>query len=491
MIKNLSVLIILGLALLLVLFPLLSLGEEAEQQLLQFGEYQYRFLENDTVEIVKYNGAGGAITIPSEIEGYSVTSIGENAFQKCNTIISVEIPEGVCSIERDAFYLCKNLVNVHFPDSVTYIGRFAFGYCNSLEKAELPENLSILDDCGFYGCDSITYISFPKTFISIGSCALNCRNIVTFDVPEKHPNLAVIDGVLFSKPDKTILRYPGGKEDISYSIPQGIVTIADRCFEGCISLESVSIPESVTTIGESAFMECNSLRSINIPDNITTIGQGAFYSCNSLKSIIIPNHVTRINTWTFYACKNLEEITIPSSVNDFGSWVFDNCENLRKVILKGDSQLRFNPFESCPNIQTIEIDENSKTHKIIDGVLFSNDGKILIMYPSGLDILDYSVPSGTEIIRQYAFNACNFLRSVTIPDTVTKIGNAAIKKCENLLSVNIPDTVTSLDNPFISCKKLVVTVSPNSYAAQYCLSNNYPIRYNEDYDADEDDWLNN
>ncbi len=421
----------LSLFLLSVCFYLCSLAGD-KQPVLQYNDYQYRILDDNTIEIADYIGAGGEVVIPAEIDGMPVVSIGKFAFSSCKTIKTVVIPDGVSSIREKCFYSCS-LTGITIPDSVTMIGNNAFAY-SSLEKIELPSQLSIIASLTFSHCEKLTHIRFPDISVSVGSCAfINCESLASFDVPADHPNLAVTDGVLFSKPDKKLVCYPAGKQGTSYSVPDGTLIIGDSSFRGCESLSAVIIPDTVVTIEDEAF----------------------------------------------FCCTGLTDITIPSGVQTVGNSVFERCENISSVRIEGNVKLDCNPFPGCPRITTIEIDEHNTAMKLVDGVLFSKDGKNLILFPGGSDLPDYCVPDGTEVIQQYAFCSCNALQRIIIPDSVTDIQNASVMNCERLTSINIPDGVTSLCYPFIACDRLEVTVSPGSYAAQYCIENDYPIMYRQ------------
>ena len=98
-----------------------------------------------------------------------------------------------------------------------------------------------------------------------------CKNLTEILVSPDHPYLAVVDGVLFSKPDMRLICYPEALADESYEIPQGIEEIGVSAFENCENLKSVIIPDSVTSIGDNAFEQCNALSSVIIPDGVTSI----------------------------------------------------------------------------------------------------------------------------------------------------------------------------------------------------------------------------
>ena len=180
-----------------------------------------------------------------------ITSIGDNAFAYCNSLISITIPNGVTSIGSMAFSCCFELTSVTIPNSVTSIGWSAFAHCNSLTSITIPNSVTSIGDEAFNYCSSLTSIIIPNSVTSIGK----------------------------------------------------------KTFHYCWSLTSVSIPNSVTSIGDEAFNDCNGLISITIPNSVTSIGNWAFASCDGLTSVTIGNSVTSIGNWAFDYCNNIQEVT--------------------------------------------------------------------------------------------------------------------------------------------------------------------------------------
>ena len=171
---------------------------------------------------------------------YGVTSIVDDAFYDCDSLVSVTIPDSVTSIGSDAFRKCDSLVSVIIPDSVTSIGSYAFAYCSRLTSVTIPDSVTSIGDWAFTYCKSLTSII----------------------VDENNKYYKSIDGNLYSKDGKTIIQYAIGKKDTSFEIPYGVTSIGDEAFGNCSSLESVVIGDSVTSIGERAFSDCYSLTDV-------------------------------------------------------------------------------------------------------------------------------------------------------------------------------------------------------------------------------------
>ena len=263
---------------------------------LVMGDYTAQFIpvkdENDpnpppkTVTITKYTGTESTVILPSTINSWPVTKIGEAAFQDNTTITSVTIPDSVTEIGANAFAGCTNLT------SVNYAGDWS--------------NLTIQ---------------------SGNPAVQDAANEQLFDFEFILNNTAVV-----------VIRYKGTAADVT--IPSRYkdkpVTVIDHAaFYNNSAVTSVTIPDSVTAIPDYAFGFCSQLTNISIPNSVTFIGFSAFNSCTSLKSITLPSSLSTIQSYAFYNCGNLETIRIPVSVTSIGNYAFDVCPSLMTVTYPG------------------------------------------------------------------------------------------------------------------------------------------------------------
>ena len=205
--------------------------------------------------------------------------------------------------------------------------------------------------------------------------------------------------------------------DFEYGVlDDGTVEITD--YKG--SAEKVDIPDkingkSVTRIGNSAFKDCTSFKSIVIPNSVKYIGRNAFYNCTSLKSITIPDSVTNIGYAAFSDCIGLVSIKIPDDVTQIGDIAFNGCVNLTKI----------------------DVTAGNKYYSSVNGVLFDKNKSEIIWYPAGIKNTSYSIPNSVTDIRNYAFNKCINLKSITISESVQDIGEYAFFGCTSLAAINV------------------------------------------------------
>ena len=481
----------------------------------------YDIISDSTVEVTYYssvvtnNYVNGDVVIPSSVEyngtTYSVTSIGLGAFRGCSGLTSVTIPNSVTSIGDSAFAYCSGLTSVTIPNSVTSIGWSAFQSCSGLTSVTIPNSVtsignSAFEDCsrlttlnfnaincqdfslGYFtlgtslttvnigdsvqripanfvrGCSGLTSVTIPTGVTSIGEYAFfNCDGLTSINVALGNTHYSSIDGVLYNHVQDTLIRCPGAKTSVT--IPNSVTSIGDRAFIGCRDLTSVTIPNSVTFIGDYAFSGCSSLTSVTIPTGVTSIGEYAFFNCDGLTSInvasgnmhyssidgVLYNHVQD----TLIRCPGAKtSVTIPNSVTSIGDRAFIACSGLTSVIIPNSiTSIGENAFIGCDGLTSINVALGNTHYSSIDGVLYNHVQDTLIRCPGTKTSV--TIPNSVTSIGEGAFGGCSGLTSITIPTGVTSIGKGAFGLCRGLTSVTIPNSVTSIGiEAFYWCRNL-------------------------------------
>ena len=462
---------------------------EPEERIYYCGNYKYTLLEDGTAEILSYwvdyywadDDSSKELVIPEELDGHTVTSIGNGAMGD-NGFTRVVIPDTVTRIGDSAFSFCQYLESVVIPDSVTEIGQKAFIYCFALADLTIPDSVTKIGDKAFMGCHALTSVTIPDSVTELGENPFDyCMSLTSIEVSPDHPALEVVDGVLFGRADRRLITYLFTKEDTDYEIPEGVEIIGAWAFADNYSLRSVVIPESVTELRECAFGGCDSLISITIPGSVKVIDKDAFLLCKNLESVTIADGVEAIGEHAFSQCFSLESVAMPNSVASFGDSVFSDCESLASIAIPDSlTEIGRNPFIGCDCLISIEVSQDHPLLELIDGVLFDKTTGYLVCYPCAREGDVYAIPEGTTGVAEYAFYICPSLTNVVIPDSVTEIGACAFYYDSALESVNIPAGVKRIgESVFSFCQNLTLTVARDSYAERYCAWNRLSYTYAE------------
>ena len=466
---------------------------DGDDAIVTYKQRGWNVLTNSSYNATAYQGD---VVIPSSVifnnKDYSVTSIGERAFDECSGLTSIVIPSSVTSIGNHAFYCCTGLTSIVIPNSVTSIGDLAFAECSGLTSLTIGSGVTSISEGAFNFCTGLTSIVIPNSVTSIGDYAFSsCSGLTSFTIPNSVTSIGIsafshcssltsitipnsvtsIDGRAFNScsgltsinvdannstydsrgncnaiiETSTNTLVAGCKTTV---IPNSVTSIGNYAFYYTV-LTSIEIPNSVTSIGDYAFGGCSGLTSIVIPNSVTSIGIGAFSDCSGLTSVTIPNSVTSIGNYAFSSCSGLTFITIPNSVTSIGNSAFSYCSGLTSITIPTSvTSIGNAAFQNCYGLTSVTI-PNSVTS--IGSSAFEQSGLNSVTIP-------YSVTS----IGDYTFKRCTHLTSITIPHSVTSIGEEAFYWA-GLTSVTIPNSVTSIGNSaFLYCYSLTSVKTYNS-----------------------------
>lgn len=341
---------------------------------------------------------------------------------------------------------------------------------------------------GAFSNNNLTSVTIPDSVTKIEPNFYYCYDLEEIIVNPDNKNYEARDGILFEKTKQglQIVKYPAGKKDTEYKLPEETIAIKESAFSDCSNLLSIEIPNTVIEIGMSAFNSSN-LTEIIIPDSVNKIGDMAFYGCKKLNKItipkniteislgwfeycgfeefIIPDHITKIEDSAFKSCHELKEIIIPDTVTEIGESAFSNCISLNNVVI-GDNvtKIGMSAFHDCENLTNISLPKNITA---IEDRTFLDSGLKKITIPDKVEKIGEGAFFGcknleeiifSDLIKEIgvqAFGKCSNLTKIVIPDNVTTIGDSAFTECSNLFSVTIPDSLTELgDSVFHKCSAL-------------------------------------
>lgn len=427
----------------------------------------------------------GKVAIPSTVmyygTTYTVTSIGDDAFRGCSGLTSVVIPASVTSIGYDAFGGCSGLTSIAIPSSVTTIGDYAFYNCGGLKSVTIPSGVTSIG-YGAFGYDEyepdyerlasvtvkmetpavIYYDTFPDRTSETLYVPKGCKaayetadywkefkeiievSISNIDFADTKVKAICVsnwdtdgDGELNEFEAAQVWNLNSGIFSNNKSITSfdelqyftGLHSIGYSAFSNCSGLKSVTIPSGVTSIDDSAFKGCSGLKEVNYnATNCTKMGSSyslVFEGCSSFTTLRIGENVQTIPNNAFNGCSSLTSVNIGNAVTSIGSSAFLNCTALASIKVS-EGNKKYDSREGC--------------NAIID----TENNVILLGCAATV------IPSSVTTIC--GFQKCTTLKSIVIPNNVTKIAREAFMGCTGLTNIVIPESVTSIAwDSFRSC----------------------------------------
>lgn len=345
----------------------------------------------------------GKLVIPGNdpATGRPVTEVKKYAFNKCDELTGVIIPDSVETIESYAFQKCTSLADVKLSKCLKKIGIQTFDGCSLLTKIDLPDTLERIDPNAFSGT-AISSMNFPAGVEEIGHSIFgNCPNLISITVDEKNEYFYSENNCIMKRSDNSL----------------------------CVGIKTSVIPDHVTKIGNGAFDNIVGLTEIEIPANVKEIGWG-FLNCPDLVSVKLNEGLKSLGTngfegWAFGLCNKLQSLHIPASV---------------EFIAKGTGT-------TCQNLTDLTIDPANKFYKSENGGIIRLSDSALI---GSCGATDY-VPEGVKIIDSHAFGYHRFRGKLVIPEGVERINTLAFES-SSIESVVMPDSLKEIEvDAFYDC----------------------------------------
>lgn len=358
----------------------------SENNLSKDGFY-YTLYENNTAVITGIKDTGEEVAvIPSKLDSsYTVTAIGEGAFEGHAALKYVKLEEGILDVGQNAFRKCYRLLRVDLATTVTKIGAYAFDSCERLCEVNGTSGLQAIGDGAFYRCMSLSVIELAEKLETIGA----------------------------------------------------------ECFFGCSALTQVILPKSLSSAGDAAFAQCTSVTRVEL-GGLTEISNSLFEKSSALLSVNIGNNVKRIGERAFKASYKLESVTIGKNVEYVGDAAFEGTVWLSKqtdeFFVVGDGVLlKYNgmgPEVSIPKQVKVITDAFEGCERIARVIIGSKVTKIAKYAFNGcINLTEVVITAKVTEIESCAFLGCVSLKTVELPKTLRAIGNNVFNNCSSLATV--------------------------------------------------------
>lgn len=434
----------------------------------------------------------------------TVTTIGKNAFSEATKLETITFAEGsqLTSIGEHAFDTCSALKSIALPDGFKTIGEAAFADCKALKTFVVGNALEEIGTEAFKR-SGLESINLPATLKTIGTDAFNeCNSLKAINVSGTGAYTSE-DGVLLSDIGKTLLVYPAAKTTTEYTVPDSVEAIADKAFYGNTRIIELNTGKNTKTIGKKAFGNMSALTTLTMESSVESLGKMAFYfssysSSSKLESVTLSEKLKSLPEYCFYGCNSLEELTIPKSVEliDSGS-IPSSVENVTikstgetsesLVVKSANTSAKYRVATESVKAKLVEYgvpEANITVNDTLleDGVKEPSFTKNGISYTVTADPTetepgvvsiesvdktvvdkagDYTI-AGTvrnngydyvvKEIKASAFNGCDNIESITVPNTVEKLGVNAIAGNANLKSITFEtgSKLTTIENGALS-----------------------------------------
>ena len=370
-----------------------------------------------------------------------------------------------------------NIENYNIIEGTEEINDYAFSnfYTEYMDYYEIVQSGRTISDC-IHSKSELRTVSIPASINSVGRGIFDyCDKLAIIFIPNgtkekferllpEYKDILVEASVLSANRDEGKYVWLDDN-DVQYNKEQRALLKAPK------EIEKYVVAEGTKTIGNAAFSNCEKLKTVILPDSIVEIGHYAFANCKSLYSFAIPNRVMKLGNGVFMDCTKLSSVRMPSGLTNVENDIFQGCDNLNSVFVPKDCKYKFDELLYGHDAITYEYNHQNKDevevldrilHGIADeyGVLYDFKEEIVISATAPLE--NYSIRPGATGIRVEAFKPDiwkgdrKLLKRLTLPDSITMIGDAAFANNEGLEYINIPKNAVIFtdDNPFYGCANL-------------------------------------
>ena len=451
-----------------------------------------------TATVKGYTGSHTHIKVPTKVNGYTVTAIGDTAFSNRKNLTGITLPDTVTSIGASAFVGCPNLVSITLPASLTSIGNYAFSGCESLVEVINLSTLTVVagyDSLGEVALNAKEVHQGESKIVSLGDYLFYTYGGKNYLLSYAGYDTELVLPESYNGNSYELYRYAFAELTgiTSAVVPDTVTAIGEGAFTNCYALTSVTLGNSIVSIGDTAFAACSELSSINFPRALQTIGENAFWAC-AITSVSLPNGVTELGDYAFSACRELTSVTLSTSLAKIGAYAFEGCAKLTAIGLpKSVTTIGARAFDGCSALSIYCEAEsqpsawstsfNPQSRPVIWGCVLPDESSAYLTYTFDDETMcatvtgytgDYAhvtIPSTVNgytvvAIGYSALKNCTTVTSITLPDSITSIGNYAFSGCTGLSGITIPSSVTSIGAwAFSFCSGITSLTIPDSVSS--------------------------
>ena len=397
-------------------------------------------------------------------------NLGSNgAFNRCESLESVDFGEGLVQIGKMSFYYCKSLGFVSLPDSLERIGENAFNSCTAATNIAFGSGVRQIDNSAFYSCSCLTDVELPASVTNVAlSVFSQCTSLTNYTLhaagrrigrgfPCNLSNLKTIrivgDGNVTIAPQAFQTSYTSDKVRADVVELVGVMAIESAAgssygaFYGS-EIGGVTMDSAMLDIGDYAFYN-GKMGSVVMPDSVTNIGNSAFCNCYSLSNLVIGSGVKTIGPSAFVWCRSLGELSIPDSVTNIGASAFSQCNGVTNLVV--GSGIAYIQSGAMPKSGLVSLVVRGNGETVIGDNAFRDATSLRSVSLQGVKYIgDPENHWGTG-----AFYGCTALESVDFGDDIVQVAAMSFYQCKSLQSVSLPASVRFIGgSAFALCTNL-------------------------------------
>ena len=372
------------------------------------------------------------------------------------------------------------LVHLELPDGVVEVGQGAFSDLPHLVSVRLPDTIRVIGSCAFQNCPLLEEVCLPRNLLEVRGAFAQTPRLSRILLDKASP--LRLEGALLLHGDTLLRVFASMLGKPHLQLPDGVRHIAGGALAGCASLERVELPEGLESIGGGAFSGCTGLAEIHIPKTVQRIGGAAFAGAARLDELVLPDAVEEVGEWCCDGCVSLRGVNLPGRLRCPANAFPASCEWRRRnsvslaegsagggecreilpyafaessalvdlVLPETVERIGTGAFQRCPNVRSIRL---PRSLKLIERNAFAFLPKLE----------EIEIPEGIAEIPQGCFWNCVSLRRVRLPSSLRTINRYAFRDCTMLEELELPEGLTTLvSGAFFGCRRLRCVAFPDS-----------------------------